>query len=187
VSSGDPSYRLLAAAPAALGLGPSWTERVASRRMGDGFMNDLYVVVDGLVHRGHGQELNIREDWWSVALDQRVFGPRRLLVAFAERDGNVISLAHTERLDPPEDGLDPCIRHLGLGAVAAVAFCDEPVPSAPPPDDLAERFAHARAVAADWGVHLVDWIACDDELYRSTRMALGLEDMDDWWDVPPVP
>ena len=150
-------------------------------------MNDRYVVVDGFVHRGPGVDLDLREDAWSLALDQRAFGPRRLLVAFADREGNVISLANTERLDPPEDALDPCIRHLGLGAVAAVAFCDESVTYGPPPSDLAYRFASARSIAADWGVHLVDWIACDDQLFRSARMALGLHDMAEWWDVPAEP
>jgi len=146
-------------------------------------VEDQYVVVDGLVHSGWDDSVDLRTEAWSLALDQRAFGPRRLLVAFADADGDMLSLAHTERTDPPELALEPCIRHLGLGAVAAVAFCDEPVVDGPPPPDLSDRFATARAIAADWGVHLVDWIACDDELLRSSRLAT-LDLGDDWWDVP---
>ena len=34
------------------------------------------------------------------------------------------------------------------------------------------RFARARLIARDHGVHLVDWICCDDDAFRSLRMAL---------------
>lgn len=137
------------------------------------------IVVDGFVATGE-DEINIREEAWSFALDQRAFGPRRLLVAVAERSGRLRGLAHARRTDPPEAALGPCIQHVGGGA-AAVAFCDEPVVAGPPPPDLAERFALARSVAASYGAHLVDWFACDDQLFRSTRVALGGKG--DWWDL----
>lgn len=144
-------------------------------------MQDGYVVVSGYVNRGD-DSFDLRRDVWSMALDQRAFGPRRLVVAFSDADGAVLSLAHVERTDPPEDGLDPCIRHLGLNAAAAVAFCDEPVSIGPPPSDVAPRFAAARRIAAGWGVHLVDWFACDDDIIRSSKLAGA--STGDWWDVP---
>lgn len=146
-------------------------------------VEDQYVTVDGFVHRGgEADTLDLRSEAWSLALDQRAFGPRRLVVAFGDADGSMRSLAHVERLDPPEDGLDACIRHLGLGSAVAVAFCDEPVEWGPPPEELAARFARAREIAASWNVHLVDWIACDDQLFRSCRFALDEDTA--WWDLP---
>jgi hypothetical protein len=121
----------------------------------------------------------LRKDTWSLALDQRVFGPGRLLVAFAKRSGLLVTIAYTRRSDPPEMALDPCIQHCGRGAAAAVALCDEAV--APPPE-LAPRFALARSIAASHGNHLVDWIACDDQLFRSSRIAVYPDD--DGWDFP---
>jgi hypothetical protein len=103
------------------------------------------------------------------------------VVAFADRSGRFLGLAYTRRTDPPELALAPGIEHVGRGAAAAVAFCDELVVEGPPPTDLAERLALARSIAAPYGVHLVDWIACDDQLFRSTRLAL--EPDGDWWDV----
>lgn len=138
-------------------------------------------LIEGFAFRG-ADAPNLQDDAWSFALDQRAFGPRRLLVVFTSADGGAISLAHAPRSDPPEAGLEPCIRRVGLGAVAAVAFCDEPVVDGPPPVDLADRFATARSVAAVWGVHLVDWFACDDDLVRSSRCAL--DPGKGWWDAP---
>lgn len=144
-------------------------------------MHDRLVLVEGLVPT-RGDRTNLRDEAWSFALDQRAFGPRKLLVAFADRNGRFRGLAYTDRSDPPEDALGCCVEHLGRGAAAAVAYCDEPVVDGPPPDDLAERFARASAVTAELGVHLVDWIACDDQFFRSTRLALhpGRE----WWSIP---
>jgi hypothetical protein len=104
-------------------------------------------------------------------------------VTFGDAQGRLRSIAHAPRTDPPELALGPCIEHCGEGAAAAVAFCDEAVPwGKPPPDDLALRFAMAKLIAHDHGIHLVDWIACDDRVFRSTKWALqpGAE----WWDVP---
>jgi hypothetical protein len=47
------------------------------------------------------------------------------------------------------------------------------------PRDLEKRFATGRAAAAEFGVHLVDWIMCDDIHLRGMRITL--EDPDDWW------
>lgn len=144
-------------------------------------MSTRLIVVDGY-SATELNETNLREDCWSYALDQRAFGPRRLLVAFAQRDGRVLSLAHTRRIDPPEAALGACIQHIGRGAAAAVAYCDESVEEGPPPPEVATRFALARSIAASYGIHLVDWIACDDQLFRSSRLAF--EPDCDWWDVP---
>lgn len=143
-------------------------------------MRNPFTVVDGYVPTLL-DDTNLRDDVWSFALDQRAFGPRRLVVAFADRSGRFHGLAHTRRTDPPELALVPCIEHVGRGSAAAVAFCDEPVLEGPPPPDLAERLAFARSIAAPHGIHLVDWIACDDQLFRSSRLAL--EPDGDWWDV----
>lgn len=145
-------------------------------------MSPDLIVVESLIPT-HLDDTDLREEVWSFALDQRAFGPRRLLVALADPAGRLVGLAHTARTDPPELALGPCVDYLGQRAAAAVAFCDEPLSSGPPPADLGERFALARSIAATHGVHLVDWIACDDQLFRSTRMALGLAG--EWWDVPP--
>jgi hypothetical protein len=110
------------------------------------------------------------------------YGPRRLLVAFADRDGRFRSIAHAPRTDPHEAALAPCVEHLGIGSAAAVAFSDEPVVEGPPPSDLRERFTLACSIAMSYSVHLVDWFACDDQLFRSSRIALypGKE----WWEMP---
>ena len=143
-------------------------------------MKSSHIVVDGYVATDR-DDTNLREEAWSFALDQRAYGPRRLVVAFADPVGRFLGLAYARRTQPPEAALGPCIQHVGLGAVAAVAFCDEPVTDEPAPPDLGERFARARAIAASHGVHLVDWIACDDLLFRSTRLTLDPDG--EWWDV----
>ena len=139
------------------------------------------LVVDGMVATA-ADNTDLQKEAWSFALDQRAFGPRRVLVAFADPSGRFLSLAHARRPDPPEAALGPCIEHCGHGAAAAVAFCDELVSAGPPPADLAARFSLARSIAASYGVHLVDWIACDDLLLRSSRLALDPDG--EWWDVP---
>lgn len=144
-------------------------------------MRSSRIVVNGY-RAAERDRTDLREEAWSFALDQRAFGPRRLIVAFADASGRLRSLAHTRRTDPPEAALAPCIEHLGRGAAAAIAFCDEPVVEGPPPPGLAERFALACSIAAPYGVHLVDWIACDDHVFRSSRLALDPEC--EWWDVP---
>ncbi len=144
-------------------------------------MADRLIVVDGY-RATEKDKTNLRKEAWSFALDQRAFGPRRLVVAFANRRGRFLSLAHTRRIEPPEASLGACIQHSGRGAAAAIAFCDEVVIEGPPPPDLGVRFASARAIARSYQIHLVDWFACDDQLFRSSRFALDPDG--DWWDVP---
>ena len=93
-------------------------------------MKNKLIIVDG--YRATSKDrTNLRKDTWSLALDQRAFGPRRLVVALSDRRGRFIGLSHTPRTDPPEIALGPCIDHLGGGAAAAVAFCDERIKKGP--------------------------------------------------------
>ena len=127
-------------------------------------------------------DLDLRLHHWELALDQRAFGPRRLLVAFADRTGRVTTLATTRRLIDPEDGLAPCIEQCAGAAEVAAAFCDEPVTAGPIPAAMIARWERARGIAAELGIHLVDWFSCDDQTFRSTRVAI--EPDSPWWDVP---
>jgi hypothetical protein len=144
-------------------------------------MHPSQIIVDGYVST-EADNTDLREEALAFALDQRAFGPRRLLVAFADPFGKFLALAHTARTEPIELALACCLQSLGQGKAAAVAFCDEPVTQGPPPANLAERFASARALCSEYGVHLVDWFCCDDDLFRSARLAL--EPGAEWWDVP---
>ncbi len=88
-------------------------------------MHRAAIVVDGFVTAASDSTISLPKDVWSLALDQRAFGPRRLVVHCADRSGRVIGVAHTLRTDPPERALGSCLRHVGSGAAVAVAFCDE--------------------------------------------------------------
>ncbi len=151
------------------------------------------LVVDGYVPvAAHGEPSpldNLRTGVWAFALDQRAFGPRKIVVAFADDDGSFRGLAYTDRTDPPEMGFAACLSYLGEGAAAAVAFCDQPVPDGEQPPGLAELFDRARLVAAGHGIHLVDWITCDDDRIHSNRVPPFREGDAEaaaagWWDVP---
>ena len=141
-------------------------------------MRSEFIVVESLVATERSA-LNMREHAWEFALDQRAFGPRRLLVAVGDPDGHVRAFAHTLRTTPPELGLGPCLDHVRGSGTVALAFCDEVIHEGPPPDDLAGRFAEARTIAASQGVLLIDWIACDDQLFRSSQIALHPDEP--WW------
>lgn len=143
-------------------------------------MDSTLIVVDGYITTAD-VDTDLHDDAWSFVLDQRAFGPRRLLVAFADADGRFRGLAHARRTEPPEAALGPCIQHIGIGAAVAIAYCDEPVVADAPPPDLAERFDNARAIAAYYGIHLVDWFACDDHMFRSSQLALHPDEP--WWDI----
>lgn len=129
---------------------------------------------------------NLRQSVWSFALDQRAFGPRKLLVAFADEDGTFRGLAFTARTDPLDLAFDACLQYLGTGAAAAIAFCDQPVAEGDLPPEQIELFERAQVIAASYGIRLVDWIACDDDKFRSHRtppVPTGELD-DEWWNGP---
>ncbi len=123
-----------------------------------------------------------------IAFDQRAFGPGRLMVAFTTAEGRFLGLAHTDSDQPLELVLEACLDHLaghrfrGDQPAAVVVYSDEPVSEGPPPPELIARFDQARSQVADFGLHLVDWFACDQERVRSARGTTGFDG--GWWDVP---
>lgn len=144
-------------------------------------MNLTTLVVESF--RVEGSELDLRgDDAWTMCLDQRRFGPRRLVVAFADAEGHHIGLSHAPRTDPPWYAMACCLDNFGPGPAAAIVYHDEPVAWGPPPPEQLCAFELARDVAASYGVHLVDWFACDDRMYRSMRVAADPEG--EWWDLP---
>jgi hypothetical protein len=149
---------------------------------------DTELVVEALRYQGDRLDLSDFDRAIEFALDQRCFGPRRLLVATCDASGGMLGLAHCERSDPPEFALMCCLATLDDAARAAVAYSDESVDEGPPGLDLAQRFLGARAVASERGVHLVDWIMCDDLMIRSIKLGLDRDgegdDETEWWDVP---
>ena len=122
---------------------------------------------------------------WELALDQRVFGPRRMLVAGADAGGRLRELVHTPRTDVPELDFALCLRTLGDDVSVVVAYSDEPVDRDAPEselDHIAERFIDARTLAHEhFGMCLVDWIACDDQIFRSAQL-LAEPDRLPWMD-----
>jgi len=74
-----------------------------------------------------------------------------------------------------------CLDRGGRDAEIAVVFCDEAVSRGPLPSDQAARWNAARNLFAAHSVHLVDWFSCDDQLFRSTRMALAPDE--EWWTI----
>lgn len=143
-----------------------------------------FLMVSGAVPDPYAPRERLADIVWDIALDQRSFGPRRLLVAFADADGTFRGIAHARRTDPPHLGLAPCIAFLGECAAACVALCDEPVVAMAPTRVEVDRFAAARDIAAARGIHLVDWIQCDGDVVRSIKLALTPDAP--WWDVPPA-
>ncbi len=141
------------------------------------------IIVELVVARDPA-ELSLREDAWSLALDQQAFGPGRMLVATADRAGRLLAIAHTTTTDPPHLGLSCCLEHTfrsGIFPEAAVVFNDETVQWGPPPAELKLRFTTCRELCAQFGVHLVDWFCCDqdNELFRSARIAFDPDS--EWW------
>lgn len=146
--------------------------------------NEL-IVVEGVVPVAESELDNVRAKVWSYALDQRAFGPRKLLVAFTDAVGQLLVLGYANRVGDGLVSLEACLDYLGGGATAAVAFCDEPVSSGAPSPAQLGRFDQARTLARSYGVHLVDWFACDDESFLPLRLrTLVMDDQPDWWDVP---
>jgi hypothetical protein len=111
-------------------------------------------------------------DVWSLALDQRAFGPRRLVIAFGDDDGRMLGLTHTPREEPPELTFGFCIEHFLQRADTdvAIAYCDEPVTATEITPRIRARWSLAREIADDLGIELLDWIACDDHEFRSARL-----------------
>ena len=148
-------------------------------------MSETFIIVDGVVPVQRTEIDDVRTKVWSYALDQRAFGPRKLLVAFTEANGQLRVLAHANRTSRPLVSFEACLDYLGGGASAAVAFCDERVTAGPPAPEFLDRFDEARTLAQSYGVHLVDWFACDDEQFRAARLTrLVVQEQPDWWDVP---
>jgi len=150
-------------------------------------------IVDALVPDPAYAHEPLPEQVLGIALDQRAFGPQRLMVAFAAVDGRFLALTYTERTAPIEPALRACLLHFdalgrgGEGHVAAVALCDEAVHAGPPPPQFTTTFERAKDIAQQHGVHLVDWIACDDDLFRCARMrTFRPADEPGWWDVPDL-
>jgi len=72
-------------------------------------MSELSItIVEGYHYTGDGLDLS-GTDFWDLALDQRAFGPRQLVVVTARRDGAVLGLAHCERTELPELALQCCL------------------------------------------------------------------------------
>lgn len=148
-------------------------------------MSETFILVDGVVPVERSELDDVRSTVWSYALDQRAFGPRKLMVAFTDANGQLRVLAHANRTSRPLNSFEACLAHLGGGAAAAVAFCDERVADGPPSKEFLARFDQARALARRYGVHLVDWVACDDDRFRAARLTtLSVHEQPDWWDVP---
>ncbi|MFC7485315.1 hypothetical protein ACOCJ7_02230 [Knoellia sp. CPCC 206453] len=153
---------------------------------------DLNLVsVDGIVPNPEFDHDPLPEQILGIALDQRAFGPRKLMVAFAAYDGRFLALLHAQRTDPIASALEGCLLHfdsLGRGGearAAAVVLCDQPVEDGAPSPEFLATFEFAQGIARKHGVHLVDWIACDDDQFRCARLrtfAPGTET--GWWDVP---
>ncbi|GAB2595536.1 hypothetical protein [Pseudactinotalea suaedae] len=130
-----------------------------------------------------------------IAMDQRAFGPRRLMVALAAYDARFLGLLYTDRTDPIDDALEVCLLHAeveGLRgsepALAGVVLCDQPVVEGGSRHQVEAVFERAKVVAARHRVHLVDWIGCDDDTFRCARLrTLSPASEPGWWDVPAQP
>ena len=134
------------------------------------------IVVDGIGPNPEFDHEPLPEQILGIALDQRAFGPRRLMVAFAAYDGRFLSLLFTRRTDPVDHAVKGCLLHFdalgrcGEARAAAVVLCDEPVAEGPAPQSFVDKFERARRLARTHGVHLVDWIGCDDDMFRAARL-----------------
>lgn len=134
----------------------------------------------------------VPEQVLGIAMDQRAFGPRQLMAVFGGLDGRFLAITFTDRTDPVDDALRGCLLHfdaLGRGGeahCAAVVLCDEAVQDGPDMSAFMAKFERAKRVAQAHQVHLVDWIACDDDHFRAARLSSYSPATDPaWWDVPP--
>ncbi len=145
-------------------------------------MHQQTIVVEGFQNTGDGPDLS---DVAAIefALDQRAFGRERLVVAGTDRRGTLVGLVHCPMTDPVETSFECCLDQLrDFGAEAAVAYSDEPVEKGSITAELRNRFGRTRAIAAVFGIHLVDWIQCGDTRIQSLKF--GSSEDATWWDVP---
>src|SRR4051794_39304626 len=115
-------------------------------------MSPSLIVVDAVVPVEDSELDDVPNKIWSYAMDQRAFGPRKLWVVFANAVGRFRGLAYANRTDPPLVAFEACLAHLGAGAAAAVALCDEPVAGGPPSAKITGRFTAARSIAEAYGI-----------------------------------
>ncbi|MBV9871935.1 MAG: hypothetical protein JO214_15070, partial [Frankiaceae bacterium] len=92
-------------------------------------MLNSIIVVEAVVPVAADELNDVRAKVWSYAMDQRAFGPRKLMVAFTDADGQLRVLAHAKRTKQPLLTLEACLDMHGGGAAAAVVWCDERVPT----------------------------------------------------------
>lgn len=151
------------------------------------------IVVDGVAPNPEFDHEPLPAQILGIAMDQRAFGPRQLMVAFAAFDGRFLALLYCRRTEPVDDALEACLLHfdsLGRGGeanVAAVVLCDEPVGDGPTPPEFTAKFESAKRIAHEHAVHLVDWIGCDDDLFRCARLRTFTPTTEaGWWDVPDL-
>lgn len=152
------------------------------------------IVVDALVPNPDVEHDPLPEQILGIALDQRAFGPRKLMVAFGTYDGDFLALTYAGRTQPMNAALEACLLHfdtIGRGGhthAAAVVLCDEPVKHGPPPSAFLDKFKAAQEIARRHRVHLVDWIGCDDDLFRCARRREFTPTPErGWWNVPDLP
>lgn len=151
-------------------------------------------AVDGLAPNPECEHDPLQDQILGIALDQRAFGPRKLMVAFAAYDGRFLLLAYAQRTDPMEVALEGCLQYFdsfgrgGEQQAAAVVLCDQPVEEGAVTPEFIATFEQAQRIARKYGVHLVDWFACDDDLIRCARLHTFPPEADPgWWDVPDLP
>ena len=122
-------------------------------------------------------------DAFKLAVEQRMFGSQRLVVAGADRNCRFLGLVHCLMTEQPEIALGYCIETLDCeGLAAVVAYSDEPIGLGLASSDLALSFFRRRAAGADHGVHLVDWMFCDGKYVLSLKYQLIKNPT--WWDLP---
>jgi hypothetical protein len=120
--------------------GLSAPRRVACRASTVRRMTNRLIFVDGVVPVEKTELDDVRAKVWSYALDQRAFGPRKLLVAFTEANGQLRVLAHANRTSRSLSSFEACLDYLGVCAAAAVAFCDQRVAAGPPSPEFLAHF-----------------------------------------------
>lgn len=158
------------------------------RRHHRGASHDPALFVVECLRSTDEDDTNLIRDHMSFLLDQRAFGPRRLLIFFTDERADMHYLTHCPRHDDllvaVMCSIDTVMHgnpHAQQHVRAAVVFNDEPV-SEDIPGNLAQRFEAVSAVFAAHGITLVDWWMCDDQLFRSMRFSV--DPNQPWWPWP---